>query len=179
MILLWRMRHLRSAGTRPAHPARWLTWRRSPGRGVHWYNIARLMHRLGRRPPAEAEAGYYCQQAGKGRRVSAARPRYAGPVKGGGGGCAAAHLPGFAGPSRARGWKRGQAPRPAPARRTARRPRRGGRLRRPGRQGSSELAFDGQKKRRNYTNPGPGSRPGNLITAEPPGEAASHKTRCA
>jgi len=118
--------------------------------------------------------------AGKGRRVSAARPRYAGPVKGGGGGgCAAAHLPGFAGPSRARGWKRGQAPRPAPARRTARRPRRGGRLRRPGRQGSSELAFDGQKKRRNYTNPGPGSRPGNLITAEPPGEAASHKTRCA
>jgi putative transposase len=30
---------------------------------VHWYNTARLMHRLGRRPPAEAEAGYYCQQA--------------------------------------------------------------------------------------------------------------------
>ncbi len=29
---------------------------------VHWYNTARLMHRLGRRPPAEAEAGY-CQQA--------------------------------------------------------------------------------------------------------------------
>ena len=25
---------------------------------VHWYNTARLMHRLGRRPPAEAEAGY-------------------------------------------------------------------------------------------------------------------------
>jgi transposase InsO family protein len=26
---------------------------------VHWYNTSRLMHRLGRRPPAEAEAGYY------------------------------------------------------------------------------------------------------------------------
>ena len=26
---------------------------------VHWYNAARLMHRLGRRPPAEAEAEYY------------------------------------------------------------------------------------------------------------------------
>ena len=26
---------------------------------VHWYNNHRLMHRLGRRPPAEAEAGYY------------------------------------------------------------------------------------------------------------------------
>jgi putative transposase len=26
---------------------------------VHWYNISRLMHRLGRRPPAEAEAEYY------------------------------------------------------------------------------------------------------------------------
>jgi len=30
---------------------------------VHWYNTARLMHRLGRRPPAEAEAQYYRQQA--------------------------------------------------------------------------------------------------------------------
>jgi putative transposase len=29
---------------------------------VHWYNTARLMHRLGRRPPAEAEADYYAQQ---------------------------------------------------------------------------------------------------------------------
>ena len=29
---------------------------------VHWYNTARLMHRLGRRPPAEAEAEYYAQQ---------------------------------------------------------------------------------------------------------------------
>jgi putative transposase len=28
---------------------------------VHWYNNHRLMHRLGRRPPAEAEAGYYAQ----------------------------------------------------------------------------------------------------------------------
>jgi putative transposase len=26
---------------------------------VHWYNTQRLMHRLGRRPPAEAEAEYY------------------------------------------------------------------------------------------------------------------------
>lgn len=26
---------------------------------VHWYNAARLMHRPGRRPPAEAEAEYY------------------------------------------------------------------------------------------------------------------------
>jgi transposase InsO family protein len=26
---------------------------------VHWYNTSRLMHRLGRRPPAEAEAGYH------------------------------------------------------------------------------------------------------------------------
>ncbi len=28
---------------------------------VHWYNTARLMHRLGRRPPAEAEAEYWRQ----------------------------------------------------------------------------------------------------------------------
>jgi putative transposase len=28
---------------------------------VHWYNTRRLMHRLGRRPPAEAEADYYAQ----------------------------------------------------------------------------------------------------------------------
>lgn len=26
---------------------------------VHWYNTSRLMHRLGRRPPAEAVADYY------------------------------------------------------------------------------------------------------------------------
>ena len=26
---------------------------------VHWYNTARLMHRLGLRPPAEADAGYW------------------------------------------------------------------------------------------------------------------------
>ncbi len=26
---------------------------------VDWYNTSRLMHRLGRRPPAEAEAEYY------------------------------------------------------------------------------------------------------------------------
>jgi hypothetical protein len=30
---------------------------------VHWYNTQRLMHRLGRRPPAEAEAEYYQQAA--------------------------------------------------------------------------------------------------------------------
>ena len=35
---------------------------------VHWYNTQRLMHRLGRRPPAEAEAGDYQQaSAGQGR----------------------------------------------------------------------------------------------------------------
>ena len=28
---------------------------------VHWYNNARLMHRLGRRPPAEAEADHYAR----------------------------------------------------------------------------------------------------------------------
>ena len=27
---------------------------------VHWYNTGRLMHRLGRRPPAEHETDYYC-----------------------------------------------------------------------------------------------------------------------
>ncbi len=30
---------------------------------VHWYNTSRLMHRLGLRPPAEAEAQYYQQHA--------------------------------------------------------------------------------------------------------------------
>jgi transposase InsO family protein len=28
---------------------------------VHWYNTSRLMHRLGRRPPTEAEAEYWRQ----------------------------------------------------------------------------------------------------------------------
>jgi transposase InsO family protein len=28
---------------------------------VHWYNTSRLMHRLDRRPPAEAEADYHAQ----------------------------------------------------------------------------------------------------------------------
>jgi transposase InsO family protein len=28
---------------------------------VHWYNTSRLMHRLGRRPPAEAESDYYAR----------------------------------------------------------------------------------------------------------------------
>ena len=31
---------------------------------VHWYNNHRLMHRLGRRPPAEAEARHHHQAAG-------------------------------------------------------------------------------------------------------------------
>jgi putative transposase len=30
---------------------------------VRWYNNQRMMHRLGRRPPAEAEAEYYQQAA--------------------------------------------------------------------------------------------------------------------
>jgi putative transposase len=34
---------------------------------VHWYNTQRLMHRLGRRPPAEAEAAYYQQPASSGQ----------------------------------------------------------------------------------------------------------------
>ena len=58
--------------------------------------------------------------------------------------------------------------------------RAGGQLQIAGRQEQSELAFDNQKKgRKNYTNPGPGTGSGSLITAEPPGEAASHRTRCA
>ena len=28
---------------------------------AYWYNTSRLMHRLGRRPPAEVEAEYYAQ----------------------------------------------------------------------------------------------------------------------
>lgn len=32
---------------------------------VSWYNECRLMHRLGRRPPAEAEADYYARVAAK------------------------------------------------------------------------------------------------------------------
>ncbi|PYE11859.1 integrase-like protein [Williamsia limnetica] len=30
-------------------------------RWVHWYNTSRLMHRLGRIPPVEAEQNYYTQ----------------------------------------------------------------------------------------------------------------------
>ena len=37
-----------------------------------------------------------------------------------------------------------------------------------------KLVFDSQKRGQNYK-----SRPGNLVTAEPPGKAASHRTRCA
>jgi putative transposase len=29
---------------------------------VHWYNTGRLMHRLGLRPPAEADAEYWASQ---------------------------------------------------------------------------------------------------------------------
>jgi transposase InsO family protein len=32
---------------------------------VHWYNTARLMHRLGRRPPVEAEADHYAHRDGQ------------------------------------------------------------------------------------------------------------------
>ena len=40
--------------------------RRRPGLRVAWYSEGRLMHRLGRRPPAEAEAEYYARlHAGK------------------------------------------------------------------------------------------------------------------
>jgi transposase InsO family protein len=38
---------------------------------VHWYNTARLMHRLGRRPPAEVEAEYWANRA---RVVEASTP---------------------------------------------------------------------------------------------------------
>ena len=30
---------------------------------VHWYNTARLMHRLGRVPPVEFETAHYARQA--------------------------------------------------------------------------------------------------------------------
>jgi putative transposase len=36
---------------------------------VHWYRTSRLMHRLGRRPPAEAEADYYAQHQPTGHPV--------------------------------------------------------------------------------------------------------------
>src|SRR5271166_6384409 len=57
-------------------------------------------------------------------------------------------------------------------------PRRGGRLRYPDAREQSEQAFDKTEEKENYTNPGLSPGPGNLITAEPPGEAASHRTRC-
>jgi putative transposase len=37
---------------------------------VHWYNTSRLMHRLRRRPPTEAEADYYAQQQQDGQPVA-------------------------------------------------------------------------------------------------------------
>ena len=157
-------------------------------------------------PPAPGRSRGRVLPAGQGRRVTAASP-LRGPKSMEGGGFAAAHLRarragcGAAPPasralrvscgnglrppltpetSAAPGAGKAGRPGPAPARRGAQAPRRGGRLRIPGRQEQSELAFDNQKEeRKNYTNTGPGSRPGSLITAEPPGEAASHKTRCA
>ena len=69
--------------------------------------------------------------------------------------------------------------RACPGKRAARRPVPAGRLQIPGRQRTSELASGKQEKEGNYTNPGPGTGSGSLITAEPPGEAASHRTRCA
>ena len=74
--------------------------------------------------------------------------------------------------------KSGQA-RACPPPRAARGPRRGGRLRYPDAREQSEQAFDKTEEKENYTNPGLSPGPGNLITAEPPGEAASHRTRCA
>ena len=79
-------------------------------------------------------------------------------------------------------WRAGNAVRPGACpgqAHGARGPAVAGGRRYPDARETTELAFDSQKKRKNYTNPGPGSRPGNLITAEPPGEAASHRTRCA
>ena len=71
-------------------------------------------------------------------------------------------------------------PRACPGQARGAQARGSGRLQAHRRQEQSELAFDTQKKRRkNYTNAGPATRSGSLITAEPPGEAASHRTRCA
>jgi transposase InsO family protein len=39
---------------------------------VHWYNTSRLMHRLGRRPPAEAEAAYHQHAAARPGRLEGA-----------------------------------------------------------------------------------------------------------
>ena len=40
---------------------------------VHWYNGRRLMHRLGRIPPAEAEAKYYARLRRKAHRSHVTR----------------------------------------------------------------------------------------------------------
>ena len=53
--------------TRPGSPFRTGPFQRlsdieqATSEWVHWYNTARLMHRLGRRPPAEREADYYAR----------------------------------------------------------------------------------------------------------------------
>jgi len=36
---------------------------------VHWYNTARLMHHLGRRPPVEVEQEYYGRRAAESETV--------------------------------------------------------------------------------------------------------------
>ncbi len=77
------------------------------------------------------------------------------------------------------GQEQRSGPGPAPGQARGAQARRGGRLRDPDAREQGELAFDKQKKEKNYTNPGPGTGSGNLITAEPPGGAASHRTRCA
>ena len=79
-----------------------------------------------------------------------------------------AGCPGPRRPRRPLGSGRAVRPRACPlARRAARRGRRGGRLRYPDAREQSELAFDKQGRRKNYTNPGLGTGCGNLITAEP------------
>jgi len=69
-------------------------------------------------------------------------------------------------------------PRPAPARRAAREYRRGPRLRYQDIRKQSKQVFDKQKKGGRLQKSRPGTGSSNLITAEPPGEAASHRTRC-
>jgi putative transposase len=54
---------VRARGLTVSDRARWPappTWRTSRQRGCN--NTSRLMHRLGRRPPTEAEAEYYAHQ---------------------------------------------------------------------------------------------------------------------
>ena len=50
----------RRSATAPSAP--WPAWRKSPAHGCTGITPERLMHRLGRKPPAEAEAGYWARQ---------------------------------------------------------------------------------------------------------------------